>query len=70
MASGKEKADVTEPCKEPAALSSAHKGLTRKGERAGERSQLGQGKILATWIKPLVRCYFAIHCGRSPMRNH
>ena len=41
MASGKEKADVTEPCKEPAALSSAHKGLTRKGERAGERSQLG-----------------------------
>lgn len=41
MASGKEKADVNEPCKEPAALSSAHKDHTRKGGKGRREVPVG-----------------------------
>ena len=41
MASGKGMADVNEPCKEPAALSSAHKGLTRKGGKSRREVPVG-----------------------------
>lgn len=52
MASSKEKVDVNEPCKEPAALSSAHEGHTRKrGKRQERGSSWVKGRFLATLIK-------------------
>ena len=41
MASGKEKADVNEPCKEPAAPFSAHKDHTRKGGKGRREVPVG-----------------------------
>lgn len=68
MASSKEKADVNEPCKEPAALSSAHEGHTRKrgkGRRevpVGSREDSGNfdknttnGAILLFIVEGLLR---------------
>ena len=68
MASSKEKADVNETCKEPAALSSAHKGHTRKrgkGRRevpVGSREDSGNfdktttnGAILLFIVEGLLR---------------
>lgn len=51
MASGKEKADANEPCKEPAALSSAHKGHTRKGGKGRREVPVGSREDFGNFDK-------------------
>lgn len=58
MASGKEKAAVNEPCKEPAALSSAHKVLTRKWGKGRREVPVGSREYSGNFDKTISKVLF------------